>query len=198
VIVAGIRVTSFLKEVILQIPYLLGRMNSTIRGITQVMRRAGSVDVGATAPRTAALHEKGRRMPYRDDLLSRLHESGKWKQLSPPAQKFIENMTDAQACEALATGNLFEIHDAETIASVGLFCMDQIQEAFHGNLVEKRPNGTFRLTSLGEQLAMLFDTAKANGLDWNATIQAVASLDVFEVATLFVAREGLRRFNDDS
>jgi hypothetical protein len=54
----------------------------------------------------------------------------------------------------------------------------------------------FRLTPLGEQLAHLFETAAANGLDWNATIQAVGSLDAFEVATLFIASEGLRRFSD--
>jgi hypothetical protein len=132
-------------------------------------------------------------MAYRDDLLSRLRASGKWAQLGPHAQAFIENMTDAQACEAFVTGSLYEVHDAETIASVGLFCMDQIQEAFHGKLVEKRADGLFTLTPLGEQLANLFETAAANGMDWNATIQAVASLDVFEVATLFVASEGLRR-----
>jgi hypothetical protein len=132
-------------------------------------------------------------MPYRDDLLKRLRASGKWAQLSPKAQAFIEHMADAQACEALVTGNLLDGHDAETIASVGLFCMDQIQEAFHGKLVEKQSDGMFRLTPLGEQLANLFETAAANGMGWNATIQAVGSLDVFEVASLFVASEGLRR-----
>jgi hypothetical protein len=132
-------------------------------------------------------------MAYRDDLLKRLRESGKWTQLSTQAQAFIENMTDAQACEALVTGNLFEVHDAETLASVGLFCMDQIQTAFHGKLIERRPDGAFTVTPLGEQLAHLFETAPANGLDWNATIRAVGSLDAFEVASLFVASEGLRR-----
>ena len=135
-------------------------------------------------------------MPYRDDLLKKLRESGKWSQLSEKAQAFIEHMTDAQACETLVTGNLFEVHDAETIASVGLFCMDHIQEAFHGKLVEKPQDGMFRLTPLGEQLAHLFETAAANGLDWNQTIRAVGSLDVFEVATLFLASEGLRRFSE--
>jgi hypothetical protein len=135
-------------------------------------------------------------MPYRDDLLQRLRESGKWSQLSANARAFIEQMTDAQACETLVTGSLFEVHDAETIASVGLFCMDHIQEAFHGKLVEKPQDGMFRLTPLGEQLAHLFETAAANGLDWNTTIQAVGSLDVFEVATLFIASEGLRRFSE--
>jgi hypothetical protein len=136
-------------------------------------------------------------MAYRDDLTMRLRESGKWSQLSPQAQAFITNMTDIQACEALVTGNLFEVHDAETITSVGLFCLDQIQQAFHGKLIQKRSEGSFALTSLGEQLATLFETAKAHGLDWNATIQALGSLDVFEVATLFVAREGLDHFDDE-
>jgi hypothetical protein len=136
-------------------------------------------------------------MAYRDDLLTRLQESGKWSQLSPPAQAFIANMTDTQACEALVTGNLFDIHDAETIASVGLFCMDQIQQQFHGKLVEKLSEDSFALTSLGEQLAKLFETAKAHGLDWNSTIRALGSLDAFEVATLFVAREGLQRFQTE-
>jgi hypothetical protein len=135
-------------------------------------------------------------MPYRDDLLRRLRESGKWSKLSANARAFIEQMTDAQACETLVTGNLFEVHDAETIASVGLFCMDHIQEAFHGKLVEKPQDGMFRLTPLGEQLAHLFETAAANGMDWNTTIQAVGSLDVFEVATLFIGSEGLRRFSE--
>ena len=135
-------------------------------------------------------------MSYRDDLLRSLRESGKWSQLSEKAKAFIEHMTDAQACETLATGNLFEVHDPETIASVGLFCMEHIQEAFHGTLVEKSGDGKFRLTPLGEQLAHLFETAAANGLDWNQTIQALASLDVFEVASLFIASEGLRRFED--
>jgi hypothetical protein len=72
--------------------------------------------------------EKVGTMAYRDDLLSRLRASGKWAQLSPHAQAFIENMTDAEACEALVSGSLFEVHGSETIASVGLFCMDQIQE----------------------------------------------------------------------
>jgi hypothetical protein len=71
--------------------------------------------------------------------------------------------------------------------------MDQIQQAFHGKLVEKQADGSFALTALGTQLATLFDAAKAHGLDWNATIGALASLDAFEVATLFVAREGLQR-----
>lgn len=132
-------------------------------------------------------------MAYRDDLLKRLRASGKWTQLSPKAQAFIETMTDAQACEALVTGNLLDVHDAETIVSVGMFCIDQIQEVFHGKLVEKQADGMFRLTPLGERLANLFETATANGIDWNATIQAVGSLDVFEVASLFVASEGLRR-----
>ena len=135
-------------------------------------------------------------MSYHEDLLQRLRESGKWSQLSTNARAFIEQMTDAQACETLVTGNLFEVYDAETIASVGLFCMDHIQEAFHGKLVEKPQDGMFRLTPLGEQLAQLFETAAANGLDWNTTIRAVGSLDVFEVATLFIASEGLRRFNE--
>jgi hypothetical protein len=135
-------------------------------------------------------------MPYRDDLLKKLRESGKWSQLSPKVQAFIERLTDAQACETLATGNLFEVHDAETIASVGLFCMEHIQEAFHGKLVEKPGDGMFRLTPLGEQLANLFETAAENGLDWNTTIQAVGNLDVFEVATLFIASEGLRRLSE--
>ena len=74
--------------------------------------------------------------------------------------------------------------------------MEHIQEAFHGKLVEKPSDGKFRLTPLGEQLAHLFETAATNGLDWNTTIQAVGSLDVFEMATLFVASEGLRRFSD--
>lgn len=135
-------------------------------------------------------------MRYRDDLLKRLRESGKWSQLSSKAQAFIEHMSDAQACETLVTGNLINVHDAETIASVGLFCMDHIQEAFHGKLVEKPSDDMFRLTPLGEQLAHLFETAAANGLDWNSTIEAVGSLDVFEVATLFVASESLRRFSE--
>jgi hypothetical protein len=42
----------------------------------------------------------------------------------------------------------------------------------------------------------LFETAATNGLNWNTTIQAVGSLDVFEMATLFVASEGLRPFSD--
>ncbi len=132
-------------------------------------------------------------MAYRDELMTRLQKSGKWSQLSPQAQTFITNMTDAQACEALVTGNLFEVHDAETIASVGLFCMDEIQREFHGKLVEKISENSFALTPLGEQLAKFFETAKAHGLDWNSTIQALGGLDVFEVATLFVAREGLPR-----
>ena len=135
-------------------------------------------------------------MAYRDELMARLRESGKWSQLSPRAQAFITNMTDTQACEALVTGNLFGVHDAETIASVGLFCLDQIQQAFHGKLVEKFPNGSFALTLLGKRLAALFETAKEHGLDWNATIHALASLDVFEVATLFVARQGLERLGE--
>lgn len=135
-------------------------------------------------------------MSYRDDLLRTLRDSGKWSQLSGKAKAFIEHMTDAQACETLATGNLFEVHDAETIASVGLFCMEHIQEAFHGKIVEKPSDGRFRLTPLGEQLARLFETASASGLDWNKTIQAVGSLNVFEVATLFIASEGLRRLDN--
>jgi hypothetical protein len=135
-------------------------------------------------------------MAYRDDLLQRLRASDRWAQLSPKAQAFIENMTDAQACEAFVTGNLLDVHDAETIASVGLFCMGEIQEAFHGKLVEKpAADGMFRLTPLGEQLTHLFETAAENGLDWNATIQAVGSLTTFEVATLFIGSEGLRRLS---
>lgn len=132
-------------------------------------------------------------MAFRDELISRLRESGKWKALSNQAQAFIANMTDTNACEKLVTGDLFEIHDAETIASVGIFCMDQIQQAFSGKLDEKTTGGSFAITSLGEQLAVLFETAKKYDLDWNATIAALASLDVFEVATLFVVREELAR-----
>ena len=58
--------------------------------------------------------------------------------------------------------------------------MEHIQEAFHGKLVEKPSGGNFRLTPLGDQLASLFETAATNGFDWNTTIHAVGSLDVFE------------------